>query len=71
MVDALSGTCANNIIFFIELPFEITIGVAMISFTWYKSRMALKSHDDGEGRLVLLPAYQVCFLFHHFGFCCS
>jgi hypothetical protein len=35
----------------------MAIGVAW--WTWNKSRIALKSHDDGEGRLVLLPAYQV------------
>lgn len=53
------GACSSKDFFLVEIPLEFGVALGMGIWTWYKSRQALKPHDDGDGRLVLLPAYQM------------
>jgi hypothetical protein len=57
--DSIDGPCSSRYMLLAEVPIELTVAISLGIWTWSKSRIALKSHDDGEGRLVLLPAYQV------------
>jgi hypothetical protein len=57
--DGWVGLCATSTGFLAEVPGQVLLAIGVAWWTWNKSRIALKSHDDGEGRLVLLPAYQV------------
>lgn len=57
--DMIKGPCSTRYVFVAEVPLEITVAITIGVWTWYKSRQARLSHDDGSGRLVLLPAYQV------------
>jgi hypothetical protein len=63
--DDVYGVCYSRYLLLGEAALGMIIALAVAGWTWRRSRSAIRSTSDGQsedGRMVLLPAYQVIIM---------